>query len=102
MTMQAIVFDHAGEPAEVLRHADVAMPAPGGDQVLIKLSHGLFIRQTWRLSGGNIVSALNFRRRLVLRAPGSLSKALQMCIFPPGHGLPSGIPEAGRNMLPFR
>lgn len=37
MTMQAIIFDRAGEPEDVLRHADAAMPAPVGDQVLINI-----------------------------------------------------------------
>jgi NADPH:quinone reductase len=38
MTMKAIVFDRAGEPGEVLWHADVAMPVLGDNQVLVKVA----------------------------------------------------------------
>ncbi len=37
MTMQAIIFDRAGEPADVLQHADAAVPVPDGNQALVKV-----------------------------------------------------------------
>jgi NADPH:quinone reductase len=37
MTMQAIIFDRAGEAEDVLRHADAAVPVPVGNQVLINI-----------------------------------------------------------------
>jgi NADPH:quinone reductase-like Zn-dependent oxidoreductase len=38
MTMKAVVFDRAGEPLEVLRTADIAVPVPGENQVLVKVA----------------------------------------------------------------
>ena len=38
MTMQAIVFDRAGEPGDVLRLVERAVPEPVGDQVLVKVA----------------------------------------------------------------
>ncbi|MGA7390312.1 MAG: zinc-dependent alcohol dehydrogenase family protein [Pseudolabrys sp.] len=35
--MQAIIFNRAGEPADVLQHADVALPVPNDNQVLVQV-----------------------------------------------------------------
>ena len=102
MTMQAIIFDHAGEPADVLRHADAAMPTPVDNQVLVKVvarpihpADLAFIRGQYRVRP-------QFPQAAGLEGAGWSPKALQILHFLPEHGLPSGIPEAGRNMLRFR
>jgi NADPH:quinone reductase-like Zn-dependent oxidoreductase len=92
--MQAIVFDRAGEPGEVLRLVDKAMPEPVGDQVLVKVAARpihpadlAFIRGQYRiqpqfpqsagLEGAGVVvgspgnGALPAGTRVAFRFPGS-------------------------------
>lgn len=94
MTMQAIVFDRAGEPGEVLRLVERAVPEPVGDQVLVKVAARpihpadlAFIRGQYRvrpqfpqsagLEGAEVVvsspvnGALAAGTRVAFRFPGS-------------------------------
>ncbi len=84
MTMQAIVFDHAGEPAEVLRHADVPVPTPGDNQVLVKVvarpihpADLAFIRGQYRVRP-------QFPQAAGLEGAGVVAKSPPNTAFPPG------------------
>ena len=84
MTMQAIIFDHAGEPADVLRHADAPMPTPGDNQVLVKVvarpihpADLAFIRGQYRVRP-------QFPQVAGLEGAGVVAKSPSNNAFPPG------------------
>ena len=89
-TMKAIVQDAYGTaPEEVLRLAEVARPAIGDDEILVRVRAASVDRGTWHLMAG-----LAYPVRLVsgFRAPKALN---------PGRSLAGTVESAGKDVTGF-